>query len=87
MGEAVVIFLAINVLPYLIGGIIAGIYSSKGKHVKGLQKPLHDANADITGKEYEAKYTDIPPVQSKPLADQLDTRFTNIVKNPWEDIL
>ena len=38
------------------------------------------------GEEYTNKHSEIPHYDGT-LADKVDTRFTNIVKNPWEGIL
>lgn len=46
----------------------------------------HDAPHLPDGEEYTNKNVRIPHYDGS-LADKVDTRFTNIVKNPWEDIL
>lgn len=38
------------------------------------------------GKEYEETYSKLPPEYDS-LASKVDTRLTNIFRNPWEDIL
>lgn len=67
-------------LPFVIGAIVAIVSGSSGGYGSVSTPKQPD------GEEYVSKDTKIPHYDGS-LADKVDTRFTNIVKNPWEDIL
>ena len=68
------ILLVIMVAAPIVSGIVALISVCKGQ----------DASAPMPNDSYKftQERTDYPDI-----ADQIDTRFTNIFRNPWEGIL
>jgi len=73
------IFLFFGPIIYIIVMIIGTIVSAGSKHYEAPDLSLKD------GEEY--KDVQHPAPEYPDIADQLDTRLTNVFRNPWKGIL
>lgn len=76
---------ALAIFMCLLPSIVCIIMHIFKKHPHVPTSSLSSTPKHPDGEEYVSKATDAHRDNS--LADKADTRFTNIVKNPWEDIL
>lgn len=74
------IFLFFGPIIYIVVMIIGTIVSAGSKH--------YEAPVDLSLKDGE-EYKDMqhPTSEYPDIADQLDTRLTNVFRNPWKGIL